>query len=139
MLGGKLHRVRFGLLALKYLEDKYGALDKYIERMTPRGWAEGKIHAIVDGMVAGTLHEKPSDISADEWYASIEAKLDENVDGLVGWIQTLALAINEAYPATSSQAGAAPKGAGSPSVSRGPISTSSRRSRSGARTRSSGR
>lgn len=135
---GRIRRVRMGLLAVAYLEDRYDGLDGYIKALAQKGWGAGKVRACIAGMIAGLLHEKPKDQTLEDFEAEVEEALDGTVDGLMAVIILVAGALDDSWPKNEDAGG--PKAVGRPrSISPGPSSITSRPSRSRAQTRRSGR
>ncbi len=87
-LGGKTHRLRYGLRALHYLEKQFGAIRVFDERLRQTEWGEDRIRAVVAALTAGLLHEKPAEMTLDDFEELVVDELDA-AGGLAGWAQTL--------------------------------------------------
>src|SRR4051812_14401094 len=85
-LKGKPHTIRFGLLALRYIEGEFEGLDEWIERVRQKGAGKDFVRAICAGMIAGLLHEKPTEMALEVFEEQCMKLLDEG-GSLAEWMQ----------------------------------------------------
>lgn len=117
--------LRYGMRALKMLEDKFGSLEVAQNAL---GGGGKMIGPLMDLLSAGLAHEG---ISADELLDLVDPY------SLEKYTELLIAAFDQAFPASSGKGGAVAKTNGT-NGSSGRSSTTSARSRSAGRTTSSG-